>query len=167
MAPPEPWTITHARGRVVQEGDETVPSHEKLSVSGGPGTLLEYPDHTRLTHHVYVPVCTVAYAVSQRGARRILYELSVRNYTSQFDNMLREMCDGEEMRSVKLTCLTTQPALFMHWYPRGNRKKESSIDDRDGWREEAGSMNIRWSVRSNMEKLIKGETGDWVDQWPD
>jgi hypothetical protein len=82
--------------------------------------------------------------------------------------MLREMCDGESMRSVKLTCLATQPALFTHWWPRGIRKKESDIDgNRDGWREVGESKNIRWSVRMNMEKLIKGETGDWVDQWPD
>jgi GR25 family glycosyltransferase involved in LPS biosynthesis len=169
MAIPLTGTHTHARGRVVHTADDTVPSRHHVSTDGGPATLVyEYSDHTRLTHHVHVPVCSVAYAVSQRGARRILYELSVRNYTSEFDNMLREMCDGEEMRSVKLTCLTTQPALFTHWWPRGSRKKESDIDGtREGWRDVGESKNIRWSVRTNMEKLIKGETGDWVDQWPD
>lgn len=162
MSIPTPGTHIHARGRVVHTGDVTVPRREVVSTDGGPPTLIvDYPDHTRLTHHVHVPVCSVAYAVSQRGARRILYELSIRNYTSEYNNMLREMCDGEEMRTVKLTCLTTQPALFTHWWPRGIRKKESDIDsNRDGWREVGESKNIRWSVRMNMVRRSRAKPGD-------
>jgi len=82
--------------------------------------------------------------------------------------MLREMCDGEEMRGTKLTCLTTQPALFTHWRSRGSRRKESDISSvEDEWREAGWSRNVRWSVRLNMEQLVRGDVDRWTDQWPD
>jgi hypothetical protein len=169
MAIPQPWTDTHSRGRVVLTPDDTVPIRSKLNTGEEPVTPINgYSNHTRLYHHVHMPVCSLAYAVSQRGARRILYELSVKNYTSEYDNMMREMCDGEEMRGTKLTCLTTQPALFTHWKPRGSKKKESDISSiKDEWRETGWSRNVRWSVRLNMEKLIRGDVDGWTDQWPD
>ncbi|KAF2247995.1 glycosyltransferase family 25 protein [Trematosphaeria pertusa] len=163
MAVPTAGTNSHGKGRVVHENDATVPVRSKVSTENGPATLTtEYADHTRLVHHVHVPVCSTTYAVSQQGARRILYELSVNKYTSTFDNMLRELCDSE--RDLKLTCLTAQPSLFKHWRPRGSRKSESDISDhREEWRDVA---NIRWSVRLNMPKLLRGEAEGWVDQYP-
>jgi hypothetical protein len=124
---PTTETVTRSKGVVMNTPDITVPIRSKISDHYGPPRLqTEYPDHTRLVHHAYIPVCYLAYAVSQRGARRILYELSLRNYTWEHDNMLREQCDGEDMREVKLTCLTTQPALFTHWRPRGIKGKRAT-----------------------------------------
>lgn len=34
------------------------------------------------------------------------------------------------------------------------------------YRDEPETLNIRWSVRMNMERILKGET-EWEDQWPD
>jgi hypothetical protein len=75
--------------------------------------------------------------------------------------MLRELCDREEMREVKLTCLTTQLALFAYWRPRGIKRKESDIRyTREEWREIGKSRNIRQSVRLNLLKLIANNTTD-------
>lgn len=41
--------------------------------------------------------------------------------------MLQALCDREEMRKAKLTCLTTQLALFAYWRLRGIKRKESDI----------------------------------------
>lgn len=159
----------HSKGMVVRTPDSTVPIRERLNAQASYGALSSnHPDHTRLVHHAVDPVCSLAYAVSQRGARRILYDLSVKNYTSQYDNMLREMCDGEEMREMKLMCLTTQPPFFTHWRPRGIKNKDSDINRwGEEWRDQGESENIRWSMRLNMGKFVKGEKGGWIDQYPD
>jgi hypothetical protein len=92
----------------------------------------------------------------------------VNKYSSEYDNMLRELCDGERGKEAKLTCITTQPALFTHWRPQGPRKKESDIAvSDDAWRGEGESKDIRWSVRMNMERWVRGAVGDWQDQYPD
>ncbi|KAF2116357.1 hypothetical protein BDV96DRAFT_645684 [Lophiotrema nucula] len=170
MLMPSAFTPGHSSMRI-RYTDTTVPARSNLDTNRSGSELIDaYPDHTRVVHHAFIPVCSLAYAVSQRGARRILYELSVRNYTSEYDNMLRELCDGEEMREGKLVCLTAQPAYFSHWRERGWRGKDSDIDvvgDDDEWREEGRSVNIRWSVRRNMGVFHEGEAVAWVDQWPD
>ncbi|KAF2642570.1 glycosyltransferase family 25 protein [Massarina eburnea CBS 473.64] len=172
MAIPERATTTHSKGIVILHSDSTVPGRRDLTTDlksdGGPNLLrIAYPEHTRLIHHAYRPVCSTAYAVSQRGARKILYELGVRKYTSQFDNQLRELCDGEKMRETRLVCLTSQPSYFSHWRARGREEKDSDIAETKGeWRDKGESVNIRWSVRQNLGRFVRGE-GEWEDQYPD
>ncbi|KAF1999377.1 glycosyltransferase family 25 protein [Amniculicola lignicola CBS 123094] len=169
MSTPPPGTTTHPLGRIFYP-DPSVPDIPSVDVSGGTWDLTTfYPPHTRLVHHAYSPVCSLVYAVSQRGARTILYELSIRNFTSAYDNMLRELCDGEDMREGKLVCLSVQPALWTHWRERGRRGKESDISGVKGWRERGESRNVRWSVRGNLGRLVRGVGGEggWWDQWPD
>ncbi|KAF2205540.1 glycosyltransferase family 25 protein [Delitschia confertaspora ATCC 74209] len=164
---PNESTDSHSKGRVVHENDKTVPIRGKLHKKYGPPTLQdEYPDHTRIVHHAHAPICSTAYAVSLRGARKILYELSINRYDTEYDNMVRGLCDG--VRETKLMCLTVQPALFKHWRPRGSMKYQSDIsENEDEWREQGRSWNIRWSVHMNFGRLVMGERGGWVDQWPD
>jgi hypothetical protein len=162
-------TNLHPKGVIVRTPDATVPKRDSLFPEASYSYLPSmYPSHTRLYHHVFIPTCSFAYAVSQRGARKILYEMSVNRYTSEYDNMLRELCDGERGREAKLTCLTTQPALFTHWRPRGMRRKESDIVvGGNEWREKGESRDIRWSVRMNLERWVRGGENEWVDQYPD
>ncbi|KAF2678276.1 glycosyltransferase family 25 protein [Lentithecium fluviatile CBS 122367] len=143
VAPDNP---THSKGRVVHKNDLTVPLRSKLDMGGGPNTLIgDYPDHTRVILHVDGGVCSTAYAVSQRGARRILWEMSVNRYTSPVDVMLHELCNGQ--RELKLTCLTIT--------------SNSDISHHgDGWRDIGKSSDIRWSMRMNMPEPFKGDTND-------
>jgi hypothetical protein len=159
----------HAKGLIVRTPDDTVPKTESLYPEASYSFLPNHhPPHTRLYHHAFISTCSFAYAVSQRGARKILYEMSVNEYTSEYDNMLRELCDGERGGEAKLTCLTTQPALFTHWRPRGTKKKESDIAlNGNEWREKGESRDIRWSVRLNLERWARGEEDGWMDQYPD
>jgi hypothetical protein len=89
------------------------------------------PSHTRLYHRVSNLTCSFAHAVSQRDVRKILYNLSVIKYTSEYDNMLHDLCDGERGRDAQFTCMTMQPALFTHWRPPGTKEKESDIAGND------------------------------------
>ncbi|KAF2494769.1 hypothetical protein BU16DRAFT_573109 [Lophium mytilinum] len=153
-------------GRVVHSNDLTVPEKQFIHFQWGSEDLTnDYPAHTRVVHHATGGVCSLAYAVSQRGARRLLYELGVNKFSSNLDIMLREFCSGANGR-VHGTCLTVQPQLFQHHRPRGARKGFSDISDHgEDWNEKPYSKHIQWSVRMNFRKMVMGET-DYADQWP-
>lgn len=143
MQMPTQRTPYHSKARVVLTPDPFVAVKDTISVDND-----NYPNQTRLFHHALEPACSLAYAVSQRGARRILFEALERNTTEGFDVLLREMCDAEPGSGSKLICITTQPSLFSRW--------------RDG-----SSQHVRWSVRMNMGKYVRGDEREWTDQYPD
>jgi hypothetical protein len=154
-------------GRVVIANDTTVPEHRHLNMELGNNELLtQYPAHTRVVSRARVSSCSLAYAVSQPGARILLYELGVHKMTDAFDIMLRFVCDGVDERQ-QATCLTVQPQLFQHHRPAGSRAGFSDISDfGDDYNERATTDNIRWSVRVNFPKLI-GDGTDYIDSYPD
>jgi len=158
-------------GRVVIANDTTVPEHQHLNMELGNNELLtQYPAHTRVVSRARVNSCTMAYAVSQPGARKMLYEMGVHKMSDAVDTMLRYVCDGVDDRQ-QATCFTVQPQLFQHHRPAGSRAGFSDINDfgddlGDGYNERATTDNVRWSVRVNFPKLVNGQT-DYTDSYPD
>ena len=165
---------TLPRTYVVQPDDQTVPEPHYLRDSRGrhgafytAGT--DFQNHTRIVHHPQGGFCSVAYAVSQRGARKMLWYMSVRAFDGWFDTMLPNFCDGKDAGELERpTCVTVQPQFFDQHVPRGELWKESDIFPVGvgGSREKAETPNIRWSTRINLPKLLSGET-NYTDQWPD
>jgi hypothetical protein len=157
------------KGLVVHSHDPTVPQTQHLHNFFGDSSyslVATYPNHTRIIHHFMGGWCSLAYAVTQTGARKLLYELGVTRISDTFDNMLREVCQGTDGRG-KLMCLTVQPPLFEHYRAEGSTGKMSDITDHgDEVIERGYTENIRLSTRVNLAKLINGET-DYVDQWED
>ena len=83
--------------RVTIPDDITVlePQHLKphpLSAIDDLATL--YPPHARVVHRADNTICSVAYALTQRGARKLLYEFGVRDLSRGYDFMLSDWCDG-------------------------------------------------------------------------
>ena len=161
-----------AKGRIVHSDDVTVPlkrwfadfvdkwGYERNNVQE------KYPEKTRITHHAMSSTCSLAYAVTQASARRLLYDFAVRYFTDPFDMMLRQICEGDNGRP-SITCLTVQPQLFNHHRPVGRRTFESEISDHGNASIElAFTEAIRLSVRVNLERLLEGRE-DFVDQFPD
>ncbi|KAK6958436.1 hypothetical protein Daesc_001237 [Daldinia eschscholtzii] len=155
------------KGRVIHLKDETVAPKKNLWTFNIPFTLKDkYPEHTRAVHHVQEGVCTLGYAVSQAGARKLLHELGLKDVTDGFDILVRFFCEGAKGRKYH-RCLTTQPALFHHHRAAGPLSAESDIGDHGGGFREKGSTDmVRWSVRLNADVLLEGGT-DFVDQYPD
>lgn len=170
--------------------DETVPAPQHLKPH--PFALQDklgkqYPPHTRVVHASSGNVCTLAYAVSQEGARKLLLDFNSR-YDAQWDLMLQKWCEGSYMtkedgpqadstlgnddkvspepREAPPTCLTVQPPLFSHYYPKGGA---SDIQGQGGgYAKGSGSPYIRLSVRENLGRLVTGEPfSQMVDQLPD
>jgi hypothetical protein len=55
-----------------------------------------YPPHTRIVHHPSGSSCSLAYALTQTGARKLLYEFGVKAFDKQIDFMLGDFCDNVE-----------------------------------------------------------------------
>ncbi|KAI9865766.1 MAG: hypothetical protein M1824_000026 [Vezdaea acicularis] len=162
-----PGSIKISKGRVIHLNDETVPEMSYLSIGPAeedPRAL--YPQHTRFIHHMRENICSFGYAVSQAGARHILYEAGIKKLEDPFDILLRFVCEGQN-GYVYLNCLTVQPPLFNQHRPAG---KVSAYSDISSWGDEvkdkAETSFVRWSARMNLKKLLDGET-DYDDQFPD
>ncbi|KAG6003756.1 hypothetical protein E4U21_001759 [Claviceps maximensis] len=158
---------TMAKARVVKQDDASVaPKKDLWSLNKPFGLLDEYPAHTRVVHHSQEGVCSLAYAVSRGGARKMLRELALKPATDAFDILLRFYCEGSADRS-KQECLTVNPTLFSHYRPVGPVGASSDIGNHgDGYRQRAVTDMIRLSTRLNAGVILDGST-DYVDQFPD
>ncbi|RYP03719.1 hypothetical protein DL764_004951 [Monosporascus ibericus] len=154
------------RGRVIHVDDDTVAEKRYLWSFNNPFKLVDdYPEHTRAVHHAQEGVCTLGYAVSQRGAQKLLYEVGLKDVSDAFDILMRFFCNGGKGRKPH-RCLTVQPSLFHHFRPAGSIAFESDIGDHgDGFREREYTDMVRWSVRLNAETIMDGGTV-FHDQYP-
>lgn len=163
---------THPLGRAVILNDKTVPSlwGAKFGGGGGDELVTKYPAHTRVVHHMVGGVCSSAYAVSQAGARKLLYQFSIKALTDPVDLMLSQYCDSiDRFQDVPpITCLTTSPMMFIGHTPVGklSSSSEISFDKEDSYVEKANSPHIQYSTRLNFAKLVDGRT-DYEQQYPD
>jgi hypothetical protein len=154
---------------IIKDNDETVPKLQYLKSfeDWSPSPLTPYPPHSRMfMQQATDPSCSFAYAVSQKAARAVLHDIGIRRLTGPFDNMLRGWCVGLDSSEAH-ACYGVLPQLFDHYRREGKTDGDSDINAHGGGvREKAQTLNIRWSTRLNMERLLHGET-EFDDQWPD
>ena len=157
-----------AGGLVIHENDVTVPEtryHRSWDINE-PTPLEGFSKHTRAVMHQRDGTCSLAYAVSQSGARQILYSLGLRRLDDAFDLMLRRWCEGSDEEEPH-TCFGVLPQLFDHHRRKGPGDIDSDISEPNAaYRQTAYTYNIRWSVRMNMNKILHGDT-NYDDQFPD
>ena len=147
----------------VIQNDPTVPANERLTLGNKDHDLLNrWPDHSRVVHVVGAPICTFAYALSYRGAQKILYALSVKELRGLFDNALSWWCTDH---SQNARCLSAHPAYFSQHKVRGKAGKNSDNNPSAKGVEKANTANIRYSTRLNLEQLLTGST-DYLDSYP-
>jgi hypothetical protein len=154
--------------RVIHANDITVPETQYLrSWDANEETPLAiYPNHTRISIPQSDGVCSLAYAVSQKGARSILHSIGLEKLDNAFDIMLRNFCAGTDGREQH-RCFGVLPQIFDHHRRKGSVSGDSDIADHgERNRDKALTLNIRWSVRMNMARILRGET-NYEDQYPD
>ncbi|PQE25029.1 glycosyltransferase family 25 protein [Rutstroemia sp. NJR-2017a BVV2] len=145
----------------VIENDETVaPKAQQSWIT----TLKDLPEHTRIVHKAGAPICSFGYAVSYRGAQKILMALAIRGGNNlAFDNSLAVLCrDGY----LDMKCYSVEPQLFQHHRPAGSVNKDSDINvgESDIVREKGVTEFIVLSARLNLEQLITGSQ-EYTKQW--
>ncbi|KAI1457082.1 glycosyltransferase family 25 protein [Annulohypoxylon moriforme] len=168
MAFPFPTNAALPKARVIHHPDPTVPQRRHLDPSFS-GFENLYPDHTRVYHHVQDPCCSLAYGVSRSGARKILRQVGLKDMNQPFDLQLKSFCEGggEPDRGGPHACLTAQPGLFQTHRMRGARGANSDISDHGDGVQGEETRGVRWSVRMNLDALVRGREGEVVDRYPD
>ncbi|ATZ56580.1 hypothetical protein BCIN_13g04170 [Botrytis cinerea B05.10] len=136
------------------------------SSQSGLKTLANYPANTRIVHKAGAPKCTLGYAVSYRGAQKILMALSVKGSNDLTgDNALASLCrDGY----LDMKCFSVEPQLFQHHKPAVTKNKDGGINsvgqkEAQGAGEKEIKNMIVWSARLNLEHLIMGKK-DYIIQ---
>lgn len=166
LPPPSP----HSPNRLMMLGDETVPEPQYLKpMSHAPLDTLAslYAPHTRLIHRANSTLCTIAYAVTQSGARKLLYEFGIREFSKGFDFALSDWCNGLTRDATKEKmpmCVVVQPPIFGHNF--GERGGSDIMGVGVGGRPVRETRYVKWSVRMNLERLVRGEEGI-EEQWTD
>lgn len=168
--PPPSGPADYPRGRVAFH-DPTVPERSQLRYFQYVNDNVlknEYPDHTRLVHWANRGICQSTYAVSQRGARKMLFAMGVNQFYAPVDLMTRDLCDtGLGKDAPRANCVSVQPPLFMNHRPAGPKSGFSDIDDPiPDFNYVPVTRNIRLSTKMNLKSLVLGST-ELVDQWPD
>lgn len=164
--------------KITIANDATVPGPKYLKAH--PFALQDeianrYSAHTRIVHSSSKTTCTQAYAVSQQGARKLLWQFGLQTFTTGWDLMLRDWCDGlyeaaslGEKTAKHPVCVTVQPPLFSHHYGKGAASDITAPGGGFVNKEKEMTPYIRLSVRLNMERLVSGAGfEDLVDQWED
>lgn len=155
--------------RIMLLNDQTVagPQHLKPSPGAPPDAISSiYPPYTRLVHRANATLCTLAYAVTQAGARKILYRFGIHDFSKGYDFALSDYCNGKLRYMTKETtpmCITVQPPLFSHFF---GERGGSDITGTGSAGRQVGSRYIRQSVRGNLEGLVKEDEGI-SEQWGD
>ena len=111
-------------------------------------------------------LCTFGYALSLRGAQRLLYHQSMKGNAAASDRALQSICNN---RYLGFKCFAPYPALIGTHKAAGSTAKDSDREDtakaQGGFREHAVTGGIVYSTRLNLDHLMKGD--NIVDsQWP-
>jgi hypothetical protein len=140
--------------------DETVPPLDKIT---GLVKFRDYPEFTRWVHVSGGPICSFAYALSQRGARKVLYGLSVDRLGAPVDNALADFCrDGasRNQEGLRAKCISVTPPVFFHHRAKGHVSGDSDIQNAENkdspLREKGTTENIVWSARNNVRNMLLG-----------
>ncbi|KAI0165051.1 glycosyltransferase family 25 protein [Hypoxylon sp. FL1284] len=157
--------IRYMSRKFVIENDMTVPPKDRVT---GLVDFKNNPEYTRWVHVTGAPICTFAYALSQRGARKVLFDLSVDHLNGPFDNALAGLCRravsswGVEDpvaagdRGLDAKCISVTPPIFFHHKAKGLVNGDSDIQTvTDGKTRDKGTTeNIVWSARNNIQNMI-------------
>ncbi|KAJ5150688.1 uncharacterized protein N7500_010877 [Penicillium coprophilum] len=120
----------------------------------------ERPDHSRLVCTASDAICSMFYAVSYRGAQRILAALSVNpsglaeeiDIGAQFDVSLGRMCGKGYLR-----CFAPFPSITGAFRQAGPKAKTSDINDETGEQGGFSSSGVMYSTMLNINRILKGE----------
>ncbi|KAL8787912.1 MAG: hypothetical protein Q9213_001939 [Squamulea squamosa] len=155
--------------RVLLENDpSTTPFIHRFNLGEIPD-MTHYDNTTRIVYATDGGICLYAYALSYRGAQKILFHLSMSYYNRPVDFGIHDMCNDH---SRGFRCIGVFPQMVDSHRGAGSSLKDSDIskgamskgDDVD--RKKGFSFNIVRSTRLNVEHLIDREDQKIESQWP-
>lgn len=154
--------------RFLVENDPTVPPpHGRFNVASSPNMEAEgHDNHTRIVFRAQRGLCLYAYALSYRGARKLLRNQASMTKFAPIDIGISDWCEQDP--DVK--CLAPFPQIIDTHKPAGRLSRDSDIGDFSA-KESRGkgfTWNIAKSVRLNVDVLLDGGgEGEVESQWPE
>jgi hypothetical protein len=153
---------------VVQDDPTAVPQnlwgYPRRQPNLTPSTLSG--NHTRVVYEPVRGLCMFGYALSLRGAQRLLYHQSMKGNAAVSDRALQRICNG---RFMGFKCFAPYPTLIGTHKAAGTTAKDSDREDtakaNGGFRDVAVTGQIVYSTRLNLDRLMGGQK--FVEsQWP-
>jgi len=151
--------------RFVIENDFTVPPIERrVNYAGTPDMEQEgYNNSTRIVFQANRGVCTYAYALSYRGARKLLREQGQVQSLGPFDLAVGGMC-GDEFK-----CVSVFPQLLDSYKAAEvlGQDSDTTTSSKAGKRDKGYTNNIVHSTKLNLDLLLKDNFAESERQWPE
>ena len=151
----------------VIDNDPAVPPPNHRGNFGGKPDMTSYANSTRIVFRCGGGLCVYAYALSFRGAQKMLLRQNTREGYAPFDLSLDNMCRNDP----DFYCLSVFPQIIDSHKAAGPHNRDSDLGDMSQVKEvrkKGYTFNIVRSVRLNVKQLIMGRGGDELEpQWPD
>lgn len=149
------------RRRFVIKNDPTVTPPKHRTNFGLVPDMSRYDNTTRIMFANKGGVCLYAYALSYRGAQKVLSHLSMSLYASPVDFGISDMCKRKNFK-----CVGIFPQIVDCHRGPGNSTKDSDISRAPAVVRTRGfSYNIVHSTRLNVDHLIDQEMDQIENQW--
>ena len=152
--------------------DPTVPSVRHRETWSGPldSWKEQFPeDSTRFIYRAEAGCCTFGYAITNKGARKILTALSIEHIEAPVDNAMSELCGGIGDRQ-RIDCFAPFPNLIGTYRPAGPAYRDSDIATTgDQTIHEEQAYNLVYSTRRNIHRLVASERtvfSQWGEELP-
>lgn len=153
------------------ENDPTVPPPDRRIQDHAPDTASAgYANTTRIVYTTGDGLCTQAYALSLRGAQKVLLRNTSPIKFEAIDIGLRTICHDQ---TLGFKCIAVFPALWGSHRPAGPTNRDSDIKKSDAdadakvdMRETGLTWNIVHSMRLNAENILTHGLGAVTPQWP-
>lgn len=142
--------------RYVIENDPTVVAPNHYNLHYHPNMKAAgYSDSSRVVYRPGIVTCTQGYALSLRGARKMLQHYTTVQNFLPIDWEHNAVCTR---KILDFQCLAVHPPMWGHHRSAGFENRNSDITDKKGdFRKKAETLNIAHSVRLNGANiLVKG-----------
>lgn len=121
--------------------------------------------HGNNTRVIFSPkraLCTASYAISLRGAQKLLYDQSMTDRSGAIDRGISNLCSKDS----QALCVAPYPAMFGSYRAPGNVSRDSDIRDKASKVRKVGNTEmIAHPVRLNVDRFLAGERS-FKSQWP-
>lgn len=151
------------------ENDPTVPPPNRRTQDHAPDTnSAGYENTTRVVYTAGGGLCTQAYALSLRGAQKVLLHYTSPIRFAPIDLGLHAACHDQ---ILGFKCIGVFPALWGSHRPAGPTNRDSDIQRWDpnakvDIREKGLTWNIVHSMRLNAENILTHGLDAITTQWP-
>ncbi len=151
--------------RFVIDSDPAVPPPNHRVTFGNNPNMSAYDNSTRVVFRANGGVCVYSYALSYRGAQKLLYHESSKSEYIPFDLSLDGLCRHDP----DFKCIGIFPQIIDSHKAAGAVNRDSDIGEIKGseQRKNGYTFNIVRSVRVNLSRLISGKGEELKVQWND